>query len=158
MTDIYKVRDMKKSTYEIDVATDKHRAWEILIGKNTYPIWTQPFNPASHFIGDWSEGSKMLFVGEDQQGNKGGMVSRIVANRPGELVSIEHYGVLEGDTEITDSEEIAKWAGAHENYFFATVGDKTRITVEMDIVEDYEQQFAEIWPKALQKLKELCEE
>ena len=148
---------MIKLRYEIDVAASREKAFNTMIGAKTYPIWTKPFNSESSFVGDWSEGSKILFVGADKDGNKGGMVSRIAVNRPYEFISIEHYGVLEGDKEVTEGENIAGWAGARENYSFTTIGNKTRISVEMDTVESYEPFFAETWPKALQELKTLCE-
>ncbi len=148
---------MKKLTFDIDVAASREKAFNCMIGASTYPVWTKEFNPTSHYVGDWSEGSKMLFVGTDKDGNKGGMVSRIAINRPNEYISIEHLGMLEGDKEITKGEDIAAWAGARENYRFTEVDGKTRITVEMDMVESHEQYFTETWPKALQQLKQLCE-
>jgi hypothetical protein len=148
---------VKKLTFSIDVSATPEKAFNTMIGAETYPAWTSVFNPHSHFVGDWSQGSKILFVGADEQGNKAGMVARIAANRPFEYISIEHYGVLEGDREITEGDNISQWAGAHENYTFTRVGDKTRITVEMDTVESYASFFEDSWPKALAKLKTLCE-
>lgn len=148
---------MKKLTFSIDVLASPEKAYNTMIGAKTYPVWTSAFCPDSQFVGDWSQGSKILFVGVDKDGNKGGMVSRIAVNRPFEHISIEHYGILEGDREITEGDNIAQWAGAHENYTFTQVGDKTRITVDMDIVESYESFFQDAWPKSLEKLKSLCE-
>jgi hypothetical protein len=148
---------MKKLTFSIDVSASQEKAFNTMIGAKTYPVWTSVFNPHSHFVGDWSQGSKILFVGADKDGNKGGMVARIAVNRPFEHISIEHYGMLEGDREITEGENIAQWAGAHENYTFTRVGDKTRITVDMDTVEAFESFFQDSWPKSLEKLKSLCE-
>jgi len=35
----------------------------------------------SHYIGDWSKGSKILFLGPNENGEMGGMVSRIKKTR-----------------------------------------------------------------------------
>ena len=36
--------------------------------------------------------AKIMFVGTDEQGKRGGMISEIAENKPGEFVSIRHLG------------------------------------------------------------------
>ena len=48
-------------------------------------------------------------------------------------------------------------AGARENYSFSETGGATTVTVQMVTAADYTAMFAEMWPRALQKLKEICE-
>lgn len=72
-----------------------------MLSDKTYREWTKVFNLTSHFEGDWSEGSKMLFLGTDENGeNEGGMVSRIVKSAPHEYMSIEHIGLI-GDGKMS---------------------------------------------------------
>jgi hypothetical protein len=85
-------------------------------------------------------------------------VSRIRINRPYEYVSIEHLGMVEGGREDTSSEAATAWAGALENYTFRDVDGRTDVQVEMDSDEDNRAMFDEIWPKALERLKELAEQ
>lgn len=33
----------------------------------------------------------------------------------------------------------------------------TEVTVDVDVNERYEKMFSDAWPKALQRLKEICE-
>jgi hypothetical protein len=44
-----------------------------------------------------------------------------------------------------------------ENYSLEGMNGKTKLTVVTDIGEAYVEQFAKIWPKALQKVKQLSE-
>jgi hypothetical protein len=44
--------------------------------KASYEQWTALFNPTSSYEGNWQQGEKMLFIGVDEKGEKGGMVSR----------------------------------------------------------------------------------
>ena len=118
----------------------------------TYREWTKVFAPNSQFQGNWDEGSEIRFV--DDSGS--GMLSRIVANRPNEFVSIEHLG------EIVDGKENESpaWKGALENYTYDESNGGTLLTVELTGAEmpaDMEEMFSEMWPKALNRLKELCE-
>lgn len=125
--------------------------------KSTYEQLTALFNPTSTYEGNWNKGSKMLFVGTDDQGNKGGMVSEITDNIPGRFVSIRHYGMLQGNTEITDGPEVEKWANSYENYTFEEKNGITRLTVDLDTSEDFEDYMNQHYTKALDKMKDICE-
>jgi hypothetical protein len=115
------------------------------------------FNETSHYRGSWDKGSKILFVGSDKDGNVGGMVSKIRENIPNKFISIEHLGLLQGDKEITSGPEAEGWAGALENYTFKSSNGKTIVETDMDSNEDFKDYFTNTWPKALSKLKEICE-
>ena len=117
-----------------------------------------PFHPGSYFKGDWSEGSKMLFIGPDaESGDEMGMVSRIAENRLHEFISIEHLGIYNNGVEDTESEEAKQWGPAFENYSFTDVDGGTQVRVDQDMMEEYKEMFEEMWPKALQILKEVAE-
>ena len=45
-----------------------------------------------------------------------------------------------------------------ENYAFAQVGDTTEVTVEVEMTPDLEAFMDEAWPKALAKLRSICED
>lgn len=68
---------------------------------NTYEQWTSVFNPTSTYEGKWEKGEKMYFVGTDKNGKRGGMVSEIADFVPSKFVSVRHYGILDGENEIT---------------------------------------------------------
>ena len=115
-------------------------------------------NPTSTYEGSWNKGSKILFVGVDEKGEKGGIVSKIADNIPNQFVSIQHYGLVKGDQEITEGPEVEKWANGFENYHFAENNGITTVTVELDTTEDFVGYMNEKYPKALNRLKELCEQ
>ena len=64
--------------------------------KSTYEQWTALFNPTSTYEGNWEKGSKILFIGFDETGQKGGMVSEVIANIKNSFVSVKHYGIVKG--------------------------------------------------------------
>ncbi|MEL7835135.1 SRPBCC domain-containing protein [Fodinibius sp. Rm-B-1B1-1] len=148
---------MKKLHYSIDINAPKEKVWNTMLGKETYGKWTEVFASGSHYEGSWEEGSKIRFLAPDELGNKGGMLSHIKENRKHEFISIEHLGIIEDGKEITDSEEVKEWAGALENYTLRERNGKTEVLIDMDTEEDYEEMMQEMWPQALQKLKELAE-
>ncbi len=151
---------MKTKKYKIDINATANKVYNLMLGlenKKTYEDWTALFNPTSTYEGSWDKGSKMMFVGTDEQGKKGGMIAEIAENIPNKFISIKHYGILENGQEILDGPKVEGWAGSLENYTFSETNGVTVITVEVDTNEEYINYFDETWPKALDKLKELSE-
>ena len=151
---------MKKLQFSVSINAPVARVYDCMLGidnKSTYEQWTSLFNPTSTYEVSWDKGSKILFLGVDEKGEKGGMVSRIAENVPNRLVSIQHYGLIKADKEITDGPDVEKWANGYENYSFEANNGTTIVTVDLDITDDFLDYMNETYPKALDKLKELCE-
>lgn len=151
---------MKTIRFKKEIKATVQKVYETMLGlqnKNTYQHWTAAFNPTSTWEGSWEKGSKIRFVGTDENGKKAGMVSEIEENQPARFVSIRHYGFLDGDMEITTGEQVEKWAGGHENYSFEENNGITTVTVDMDTIDEYMDYFNNTYPSALDRLKEISE-
>jgi len=151
---------MKKLQYKVNIDAAASKVYDLMLGItdiSTYEEWTALFNPTSTYEGTWDKGSKILFVGVDEKGEKGGMVSRIVENIPNQFVSIQHFGLVKAEQEITEGPEVEKWANGFENYSFTELNGMTTVTVDLDTTEDFVAYMDEAYPKALEKLKEICE-
>ncbi len=152
---------MNKLQFKVSINAPVARIYDIMLGlssKSTYEQWTALFNPTSTYEGTWEKGNKILFVGVDEHGEKGGMVSRIAEIIPNRFVSIQHYGLMAGGKEITEGPDVEKWANGFENYTFEENGQATTVTVDLDITEEFIGFMNETYPKALDKLKEICEQ
>lgn len=152
---------MQKIQFRKEINASAQKVYETMLGlknKATYEYWTATFNPTSTYEGSWDKGSKILFVGIDENGKKGGMVSEIVEHKPASFISICHYGFLNEGIEVTTGEQVEKWAGGHENYNFQENNGITTVTVEMDTIDEYLDYFNNTYPKALDKLKEISEQ
>jgi hypothetical protein len=149
---------MQKLHFSITVNAPKKKVWDTMLQDATYRVWTSAFNPkGSWFEGDWNQGSTIRFLGPGENGEIAGMVSRIKENRPYEYVSIEHLGFIHDGQEDTTSDAVKKWTPAFENYAFHESNGVTDVRVDMDTDDDHEKMFEQMWPKALQTLKELAE-
>ena len=151
---------MNKLQFKVSIKAPVNRVYDFMLGinnKSTYEQWTSMFNPTSTYEGSWKKGSKILFVGVNEKGEKGGMVSRIVENIPNQFVSIQHYGILKADKEITEGPDVEKWANGFENYTLEENNGITTVAVELDTTEDFVDYMNKTYPKALEKLKEICE-
>ena len=151
---------MNKLEFKITIHAPVTKVYDFMLGiqdKSTYEQWTAEFNPTSSYEGSWDRGSKILFIGTDGNGEKGGMVSKIAENIPNQFVSIQHYGLVKAGEEITEGPEVEKWANGLENYSFEENNGTTTLTVDLDTTEDFIDFMNDTYPKALDKLKELCE-
>jgi len=151
---------MEKMTFQTKINAPVNIVYDKMIGltdKTSYAEWTTVFNPTSYYEGSWEKGSKIYFAGTDENGKKGGMVSKITENIPNELVAILHYGFLDGDNEVTTGELVEKWSGGTEVYNFSEENGTTTVVVNIDVVPEYKEFFSNSYPKALEKLKGICE-
>ncbi|HEY0139871.1 MAG TPA: SRPBCC domain-containing protein [Thermoanaerobaculia bacterium] len=148
---------MEKLRQNIFINAPRERVWDVMLADETYRDWTSAFHPGSYYKGDWSEGSKILFLGPSEGEGEGGMVSRIRENRRHEFISVEHLGVVQNGVEDTESEAAKAWAPAYENYTFADSNDGTELTIEMDIQAEQKENFEKLWSDALARLKAIAE-
>ncbi|WP_166335448.1 SRPBCC domain-containing protein [Sphingobacterium chungjuense] len=148
---------MKKLHYNININAPSKWVADQMIGKETYPQWTTPFSPTSDFEGGWNKGDKIKFTSLDEHGTKHGILAEIVEHIPHQFISMHHYGYLHADQEITEGSELAGWENSFENYYFDEEEGVTTVRVEVTDDGEHAQHMDEIWPKALEKLKAMCE-
>jgi uncharacterized protein YndB with AHSA1/START domain len=159
LDDLIQCHDMnEKLHFEIVIQASAQHVWEVMLAQDTYMQWTSVFSPGSRYDGSWDQGSKIRFVAPD--GN--GMASEIAQNIPYRFISVKHLGYVKDGVEDTTSEEAKKWNSAFENYTFSTQGEATKLEIDLEIPHSidsktYKEMFEGMWPKALIKLKELCE-
>lgn len=145
---------MKPMHFSVTINAPVEKVWRTMLEQDTYRIWTAEFMPGSYYEGSWEKGSRILFLGP----NRSGMNSMIAENRPYQFISIKHLGMIMEGVIDTASAESKAWASMSENYTFTSQGDGTLLLVEMAAIPaEFEADMAKAWPKALAKLKTLCE-
>lgn len=148
----------EKLSFEIRINASTEKVFSFMLDETHYREWTSVFNPSSNYKGNWKKDTKMLFFGTTEEGKTEGMVSRITENIPNRLICIEHYGMITDEKEIISGPSVDSWTGSTEKYFFNEDNGNTILTVELDSVPEYKSYFDETYPKALEKLKAICEE
>lgn len=149
---------MEQLHYSIVINAPKQKVWETMLEDATYRQWTEVFNPAgSYYEGEWTTGSKMLFLGPnpDPESTVSGMVARIEESRPYDFVSIRHLGeIIKGEENLWP---VVEGQEPYENYTLREVEGGTEVLVDLNILSEYKDMFNDMWPKALEKLKEIAE-
>jgi uncharacterized protein YndB with AHSA1/START domain len=148
----------EKLHFETMINAPVAKVWEMMLGAETYKQWTAAFDPSSYYEGSWEKGSQIKFLGDGGSG----MLSEIVENVPAKFISIRHLGEIRNGVEDTTSEAVQKWLPAFENYTFEEREGGTWLQIDMEMQSSEEsknmkEMFEGMWPKALLKLKEICE-
>ena len=144
---------MKTLHFATIIHAKREAVWEAMLAPETYELWTAEFTEGSYFEGSWAKGERIRFLAP----NGSGMTSVIAESRHYEFLSIKHLGYIKDGVEDTESEAVRSWAPSFENYSFSDAGLSTELKVDMDVMEEFEEYMAKIWPKALSKLKVICE-
>ncbi len=144
---------MEKLHFSILINAPKEKVWNTMLNDETYRLWTTPFMEGSYFEGDWTAGSDMRFLAPDKDGTPSGMYSRIKESRPYDFISIQHLGEVNKGKEISWTQE----GEVLENYTFVDQDGATQVLIDLDGPDELKEMFESIWPKALEKLKDLAE-
>jgi len=144
---------MKTLHFTTLIHATPERVWNAMLAPETYESWTAEFSEGSYYEGSWAKGERIRFLSPDGCG----ITSVIAENRPHQFLSIRHLGIIHDGVEDTESEEARKWTPAYENYTFSATGASTTLEVDMDVTPEYEEYMTNTWPKALAKLKAICE-
>lgn len=147
----------EKLHFEIPIQADTKKVYHTIIDKKHFSEWTEVFNETSKYEGSWNKGSKIRFLGSNDDGTLGGMVSRIKENIPNKFISIEHQGIIENGKEITSGVKANGWSGGLENYTLKFSNKHTLLIIDTDTNPEFKTMMENTWPKALNKLKEICE-
>lgn len=148
---------MKKIHFEITINAKPEQVWDAIVNDEKYREWTSVFQAGSYFEGGWNKGDKIEFLALNEKGEKEGMYSEIAESTKPSFISIRHLGTILGGKKDAESEEAKKWAPAYENYTLTQQGETTKFEVDADADEGFYEMFKDMWPEALQKLKQVAE-
>ena len=134
--------------FSIKINAPKEKVWSTLWNDSTYRQWTAAFAPDSHAVSDWNEGSKIKFL----DGKGQGMHSIIDKKVTNQQMTFKHMG------EIKDGvETISDWAGSKEDYMLSEDKGVTELNVTLDSTDEFKKYFEEVFPKALDLVKQISE-
>jgi hypothetical protein len=146
---------MKNLTFSAAIAAPKKKVWDIMLDPETYKTWTGVAWAGSYYVGEWKEGNELRFVSPEGSGT----LAKLLVCRPHDHIVAEHIAILlPGGFEDRDSEQAKGWVGSIEEYSFTEKDGITSLLITMKVYPEWEAMFNTDWPKALAKLKEICEQ
>ncbi len=148
---------MRKLHLTTSINAPVEKVWNAVVSKDLYEQWTAAFMPGSTFEGTWEQGSEMRFLGPGETGARDGMFSMIAEARKNEFISIKHLGLITSGVVDTTSPAVKEWTPSFENYTFTSTPSGTEFTLDMDVADNFYDMFMQMWPHALERLKEVVE-
>jgi len=123
-----------------------------MLSPEGYAQWTALFNPqGSWFEGSWEGGSHIRFVGPNEHGVLCGIKATVAQRIDYHSLTLKDLCYYEGDH---DSEI---WENGYERYTLHPSGSETHILVEAHVPSQVAEYMSSIWPRALARLKVICE-
>ncbi len=132
------------------IAAPRATVWKLMLSDAGYRDWTSAFCEGSYYEGRWAMGAELRFLSPGGQG----MLSRVVEYREEERVCLSHQAEIE-NFEVKGP---AVWQNALEDYRLVDEAGGTRIEVSTQITPEYGPMMQAVWPKALLRLQQLCEQ
>jgi uncharacterized protein YndB with AHSA1/START domain len=141
---------IEKLVFNIEVESTPEQLWKKLWDKKNYTYWAEPFCPGTYYDGDLKQGGRIHFLTPEGEG----MYSDVAYLKENSVVAFSHIGVMKDHKELPVDEETEKWSGSFETYTLLPAGNKTRLKVEVDVVDKYVDYMKETFPLSLERLKE----
>lgn len=146
---------IQRLQFSVDIKASKTKIWDVLWSDHGYRDWAGVFFEGSYIVAEhWTEGSKVQFLGPDQNG----IYSVIEKYIPNNIIQFKHMGsVLQGEEQPID-DETRLWSGATETYRLEEGSDKYKLSIDIDVMDEHLEFMNNTFPKALEKIKNNCEQ
>jgi len=89
--------------------------------------------------------------------SESGLVGKVIANKPYEVISVEYQGIIVAGIEDYKSEGAKNVKGGLETYRLTEKDGVTHVSIECDMSEEYFESMSAAWERALNKIKKLSE-
>jgi hypothetical protein len=141
--------------FSITINANAETVWHKMLDLETFKIWTTEFGTPSYYEGSWEVGQNILFKSSDESGIAG----KITKNEYLKVVEITYQSwLLKGGAVDTESQDSKNAKGTIERYTFTKISDNsTKLEVFAQSQEKFSEFMNDNWPKALAKLKQICE-
>jgi hypothetical protein len=144
---------LQKIKKSISIRADKAKVWDVLTKDEFTRIWYGEFCEGTHAITDWQVGHKAKFIDNTQNG----IVGRVTANTPGELLVLEYDGMIYQGVEDYESDTAKAVKGSIEKYKLTGDNGNLMLYIECDMADEYCEMMSSAWDNALKKVKSLSE-
>lgn len=142
---------MKTIRFSQHIQAPRATVWHHMLDAASYRDWTSAFCEGSYYEGSWAEGAELRFLSPGGQG----ILSQVVERQEGAVIRLRHQAELENFQVKPGRAD--DWCNTAEDYLFHDEAGGTRLDIEMQVTPAFEAMLVDLWPKALLRLKTLCE-
>ncbi|HSD08807.1 SRPBCC domain-containing protein [Flavobacterium sp.] len=139
--------------FKIAINATKEKVWEVLWEDQTYREWAAVFCEGTYALSTWEEGDPIHFLNPEGMG----MNSVIFKKEDNEYMAFKHLSEIKDHIVLPVGESSEGWSGGMETYRLVSIDIGTLLEATIDTVDKYVDFFQDVFPKALEKVKELSE-
>jgi uncharacterized protein YndB with AHSA1/START domain len=140
---------IEKIQFEKSLPASAEAVWEALW--NRYGDWCLPFGAGMHWKGDLRAGGRVHLLDE----NENGFYSDVMEFKEGKKITFSHIGEVVGGEEMPLDGESETWTGCMESFHLKQDDQGTLLVVSVDCTPDSITHMKEVYPKALEQLKNI---
>ena len=135
--------------FEMKINAPREKVWRALWNDQNYRESTSVFTPGSYAKSDWKEGSRIDFLNPSGSGIFA-IIDKLVPNTQ---MTFKHQGEIKEGKDMDGGE----WKGALESYFLSEENGQTVLNTELQTTSDFQQYFKDVFPRAMEALKQIAE-
>lgn len=141
---------MRTLTFQTPIEAPAHTVWDVLWQDATLREWAGIVDPGTCMVGELVEGATVQFNSAEGYG-----VTSLVAKLiPNEFILFRH----KADTkDVGESRRDDQWTGGEESYTLTEKEGVTTLKLQFDVPEELAGVMNELYPRALNRIKELAE-
>ncbi len=135
--------------FNMKINAPREKVWRALWDDQNYREWTSVFTAGSYAKSEWKQGSRIDFLNPSGSG----IFAIIDTLVPNTQMTFKHQGEIKEGKDMEGGE----WTGALESYFLSEENGQTVLNTELQTTADFQQYFKDIFPKAMEALKQIAE-
>lgn len=140
---------IKKLVFNIEIEAKPEKVWYFLFDPENYKNWTNVFCEGSYYEGILNQGERIHFLTPSGEG----MYSDVYYIKENSVMCFMHLGELKDFKEVPISDDVESWSGCFELYRLEEIDSKTKLSVEVDVIDKYVDHMNNSFVKALDQLK-----
>lgn len=145
------MRKMQSMQFIIEISAPKEKVWNTLWQDEAFRDWSGIIDPGTYMKGELKEGSEVEFISAENGYGVTSLVDKLVENK---YLLLKH----KADTQDSGMQEREKeWTGGEESYRLTEQDGVTTLLFSCGVPLDLVDYFAQTYPKALGRIKELAE-
>lgn len=143
---------MVELQFSIKIKASRKKVWAALWEEESFRSWAAFLDEGMYLKGEMKEGNEIQFLSSV---NGLGVTSLIERLENESFIQFRHSS----DTQENGAQEREKeWTGGRESYTLTEQEGETTLTIIADTPEELQEVFAETFPKAMNRIRELAED
>jgi uncharacterized protein YndB with AHSA1/START domain len=143
--------------HSIEINASKEKVWHVLWDDQTFRDWANIIDPGTYLEGVLQEGNEVNFIGNNNDGVRYGVTSRVEKLIPYQQISFRQIADIKVGKDGSIEKRDTQWTGGAETYKLEENQGKIELSHIQDVPDELVEYFQNTIPKVLERIKALAE-